>query len=826
MNDRVTLDLFAEGTEEDKAPVAAMAAPEEPRTPLAEAAPEDTQPLPSLLDETGHGGEGGGHGGGGVEDEGDYHPLGEYAEHAYLAYAMSVVKGRAIPDVSDGLKHVQRRILYAMHQLGVTKGTKPVKSARVVGEVLGKWHPHSDQAAYDAMVRLAQDFSMRYPLIDGEGNFGSRDGDSAAAMRYTEAKLSELSELLLSEIDQGTVEFVPNYDGTLREPRLLPARLPMILLNGQTGIGVGMATETPPHNMREVATAAVALLKKPSLSVAELMEHIKGPDFPGGGQIISSAADILSAYESGRGGMRMRARWEVEQLARGHWRIVINELPHGVSANQIIEEIGALTDPQAKKGEKDISAAQKNLKQLFLNLLDVVRDESDKDHPVRLVLEPKSSRQKPDEFMQAFLVNTSLEVNYAMNLVVIGIDGKPTQKNLREILSEWLQFRFETVTRRTQHRLNKVEDRIHILEGRQIVLLNIDEVIRIIRNSDEPKADLMAAFKLSERQAEDILEIRLRQLARLEAIKIEQELKDLRAERETLVALLGDAGLMKKLIIKEIKADAEKFGDDRRTVIETTQAASFTQSVVNEPVTVILSEKGWVRSRSGHGIDLASQTYKNGDQYLAHVETRSVDQVVFLDDRGRAYSVAAATVPGGRGEGVPLATMLDLPSGARIVHMLAGKPEQKILFANSGGYGFVAHLSDLISRLRAGKAFMTLEDKEQVLAPVPVQDLHNDHVAAVAEDSHLLVFPVKDVKVMSKGRGVMLMSLARGQQLADVRLLTVDRVVLEGDGRSGKTASQLIHGQDFKSYLGQRGRRGHLLPRPLKSPRFARDDQA
>lgn len=532
--------------------------------------------------------------------------LAHYAERAYLDYAVSVVKGRALPEVADGQKPVQRRILFAMHEMGLRADAKPVKSARVVGDVLGKYHPHGDQSAYDALVRLAQDFSLRYPLIDGQGSFGSRDGDGAAAMRYTEARLTPISRLLLEELDQGTVDFIPNYDGSMDEPRLLPARLPFVLLNGASGIAVGMATEIPSHNLREVATAAVALIRDDKLTSTDLMQYMPGPDFPGGGQIISSAADIAQIYETGRGSLKVRARWKIEDLARGQWQLVVTELPPNTSSQKVLEEIEELTNPKVRAGKKSLTPEQLQLKQTLLGLLDAVRDESGKDAPVRLVFEPKSKNIGQQEFANALLAHTSLESGAAINLVMIGTDGRPRQKGLREILREWIDYRFATVTRRTRHRLGKVEDRIHILEGRQLVLLNIDEVIRIIRESDEPKPALMQAFGLSERQAEDILEIRLRQLARLEAIKIEQELKDLREEQAELDVLLKSETMMRRRIVKEIETDAKQFGDDRRTLIQEERRAAAEVKVVDEPVTVIVSQKGWVRTRQGHGHDATS----------------------------------------------------------------------------------------------------------------------------------------------------------------------------------------------------------------------------
>ncbi len=498
------------------------------------------------------------------EDDGTL-ALDRYAERAYLAYAMSVVKSRALPQVEDGLKPVQRRILYAMNEMRLSSTSKHVKSARVVGDVIGKYHPHGDISVYDAMVRVAQDFSLRYPLVDGQGNFGSRDGDSAAAMRYTECRLTPIAELLLAEIDRGTVDFIPNYDGAFEEPQLLPARLPFVLLNGASGIAVGMATEIPPHNLREVAEATCHLIRHPEATLEDVLGIIPGPDFPGGGQLISTPETIREAYASGRGSLRLRARWKIEELARGQWRAIVDELPHGVSAAQVLSEIETLTNPQPRAGKKEVSQEQKNLKQLVLGVLDTVRDESSDKAPVRIVLEPKSSRQNRDEFMAVLLAHTSLETSASVNMTMIGRDGRPQQKNLVQILREWIDFRYVTVERRTRHRLDEVDRRIHILEGRMIAFLHIEEVIRVIRESDEPKPALIAAFGLSDIQAEDILEIRLRQLARLEGFKIEKELAELRDERAGLQHLLDSRAAMTKLILKEIQDDAKKYGDDRRT---------------------------------------------------------------------------------------------------------------------------------------------------------------------------------------------------------------------------------------------------------------------
>lgn len=519
-------------------------------------------------------------------DGGEALTLATFAERAYLDYAISVVKGRALPDVCDGQKPVQRRILFAMNELGLNSTAKPRKSAAVVGDVLGKLHPHGDQSVYDALVRMAQDFSLRYPLIDGQGNFGSRDGDGAAAMRYTEARLTPIAKLLMEEIDMGTVDFQPNYDGSTEEPKLLPSRLPFVLLNGASGIAVGMATEIPSHNLREVATAAVAIIRNPKLTHEELMAIVPGPDFPGGGQIITSPTAISDIYRSGRGSVKVRATWKIEDMARGQWQAVVTELPHGTSSQRVLEEIEELTNPKIKLGKKSLSPDQLALKQIMLSMLDTVRDESGREAAVRLVFEPKSKNQDPTEFTNMLLAHTSLETSVSINLVMIGGDGRPRQKSLGDILREWIDFRFTTITRRSQFKLQKVNDRIHILEGREAILLNIDKVIKIIRESDEPKPALMDAFRLSERQADDILEIRLRQLARLETIKIQQELAELRSEKSTLQDLLDNPSSMKRLVIKEIEADEKQFGDARRTLIEVAEKATVETKVIDEPVTL------------------------------------------------------------------------------------------------------------------------------------------------------------------------------------------------------------------------------------------------
>jgi len=739
-----------------------------------------------------------------------------FTERAYLEYAISVVKGRALPDVCDGQKPVQRRILYAMHELGLHTPAKPRKSAAVVGDVLGKLHPHGDQSVYDALVRMAQDFSLRYPLIDGQGNFGSRDGDGAAAMRYTEARLTPIATLLLDEIDMGTVEFQPNYDGSTQEPKLLPGRLPFVLLNGASGIAVGLATEIPSHNLSEVAQATVAMIRHPELTHSELMNYIPGPDFPGGGQIITPAAAIAELYNTGRGTLKVRARWKIEDLARGQWQAVVTELPPGASSQKILEEIEELTNPKIKPGKKSLSPDQIALKQTLLSVLDKVRDESGRDAPVRLVLEPKSKNQDQTEFMNLLLAHTSLESSAPINLVMIGGDGRPRQKALIEILREWIAFRFATVTHRTQFKLTKVDDRIHILEGREAVLLNIDAVIRLIRDSDEPKPALMQAFALSERQAEDILEIRLRQLARLEAIKIEQELKQLRTEKTTLHDLLDHPASMKKLIVKEIESDAKHYGDSRRTLIEAAEKAVVEQKLIDEPVTVILSQKGWVRARTGHGHDASQFTFKAGDGLYRTFECRTVDHLLAFGSQGRIYSVLVNTLPGARGDGVPVTSLIDLASGTRLLHYFAGTAATSLLLTSTAGYGFTAKVGDMLSRTRGGKAFITLDDADEPLMPRMISSRANA-LACLSETGRLLVFGLDEIKPLSGGgRGMILMELGPGEKLLAAQPIDQRGVIVVGTGRGGKTQTIELSAADLKNYLGKRARKGKALDSKLK----------
>lgn len=794
IDDTATPDLFGEATTEAPPPVpplppaaAIPPSPPVPPNPLASPSPSDGDG--SIL-------------------------LHETAARDYLEYAIAVVKGRALPDVKDGQKPVQRRVLFAMHELGLAAGAKPVKSARVVGDVIGKYHPHGDTSAYDAMVRVAQPFSLRYPLVDGQGNFGSRDGDNAAAMRYTEARLTPIAELLLGELDEGTVDFQPNYDGAFDEPAFLPARLPFSLLNGASGIAVGMATEIPSHNLSEVANAAVCLIQDPQATLADLMQHLPGPDFPGGGQIISSEAEIANAYASGRGSLRVRARYDFEELARGAWQLVVRELPPGVSSAKILSEIGALSNPQPKPGKKSIEQSAAHLKALFSSQIERARDESGKDDDIRLVFEPVSSRIDREEFVALLLAHTSLETTAPINLVAVGIDGRPCQKTLTDLIGEWCRFRLETVRRRSAFRLKKAEDRIHILEGRHIVFLNIDEVIHLIRESDEPKPALIARFSLSERQADDILEIRLRQLARLEGIKIEQELERLREEKSELEKLLASDTLLRKLVIKEIKADAAKHGDTRRTLIEPAAMASRSEvaAVADEPATLIVSAKGWARVRQGHGLDLSGVAYKDGDGPGSSFECRTVDSLVIISSEGRAFTVAISSLPDGRGMGAPLPSFVDMGT-SRIAHVIVGKADEDFLFAKSSGYGFIANYGDLLSRQKAGKAFLTMEAESTVLPPSRIAG--TDHVAALSDDGRLLVFPLDQMKRLSGGKGIQILGLKGKETLREA--VAVKGPVVRIDGLFRNKQKTML---SEEKHVGQRARRGAAIGL-INAPRIA-----
>lgn len=751
--------------------------------------------------------------------------LADYAQRAYLEYALSVVKGRALPDACDGQKPVQRRILYSMARMGLSfggangaTGAKPVKSARVVGDVLGRFHPHSDQAAYDALVRMAQDFSQRYPLIDGQGNFGSRDGDGAAAMRYTEARLAKITTLLMDEIDQGTVDFIPNYDGSTEEPRQLPSRLPFTLLNGASGIAVGMATEIPSHNLGEVAAACVAFIKNPKLLDSELYEIIPAPDYPGGGQIISSKKEIADAYNSGRGSLKVRARWKIEDLARGQWQLVVNELPPGVSTQKVLEEIDEITNPKIKTGKKTLSNEQNLLKASILAVLDTVRDESDKESAVRLVFEPKSSRIEVNELVQALLAHTSLETSVPINLTAVGLDGKPAQKSLKTLIQEWVAFRRITVQKRTEFRLGKVKARIHILEGRQIVLLNIDEVIRIIRESDEPKAALIAKFNLSDIQAEDILEIRLRQLARLEAIKIEQELKELRAEQAKLEDILASNTVLNRLLVKEIEQDSKQFADARRTLIQEEKRVVAEVKVIDEPVTVVISEKGWVRARTAHGHDPQSFAFKSGDALYGTFECRTIDTLIIFGNKGRVYSVPVAALPGARGDGQPITSLIDLEPGTQIVHFYAGAAQNTLLLSSTGGYGFMATVESMTTRLKAGKTFLACAENETITKPSVVVGSSSaanqqaaTHVAAVSYLGRIITFEISELKLMTGGgKGLMLISLEDKDSLAGAAAYTRS-IKVSGIGRGGKAREESFEIRSLNNAKSSRGKKGKAV---------------
>ncbi len=739
----------------------------------------------------------------------DIPPPADYAARRYLEYAMSVVTGRALPSVADGQKPVQRRILYAMHRMGLYKSPKHVKSARVVGDVIGKYHPHGDSSVYDAMVRMAQDWSLRYPVVDGQGNFGSRDGDNAAAMRYTEARLTPIAELLLAELDEGTIDWKPNYDGVNDEPCLLPARLPFCLLNGASGIAVGMATEIPSHNLREVARAAAALVRNPATSEDDVLAMIPGPDYPGGAQIISAAEEIAATYRTGRGSLRVRAKWKIEPLARGQWRLVITELPPGVSTATVMSEIEACSNPVAKEkaGKKVFTPEQLNLKAAFLSAISEsgVRDESGKEHDVRLVIEPASSRQGQDDLVRLLLAHTSLETNAPINLTVLGVAGAPRQASLYSIIAEWSRFRLTTVERRTRHRLSAAEKRIHILEGRQAILLDIDKVIKVIRESDDPKADLIAAFKLSDIQAEDILEIRLRQLARLEGLKIGEELAKLREEAAGLNTLLDSEEALRACVAAEIEADAKKYGDDRRTLIEADAKVTLSDtkslSIPDEPTTLIVSKHGWLRSRSGHNVDPTQLSFRSGDSLLACLPCRTVDHLILLDHQGRAYSIPAADLPGGKGDGVPATSLVDFQDGGKLCLAQAVSADKLYLVAGEGGYGFRVKGEDFVSRGKAGKAFLTLDDGEApaIFQPAPA----TGDIAVFTRDGRALVFALDEIRQLAKGRGLKLIDATPGKT-------ALDEIIPVIDGVAGK-----LKGERLENCRGNRGSKG----KPVKTPR-------
>jgi topoisomerase-4 subunit A len=723
-------------------------------------------------------------------------PLSEFTEKAYLDYSMYVIMDRALPHIGDGLKPVQRRITYAMSELGLSAASKHKKSARTVGDVLGKYHPHGDSACYEAMVLMAQPFSYRYPIIDGQGNWGSPDDPkSFAAMRYTESRLRPYAKVLLSELGQGTVDWQANFDGTLQEPTLLPARLPNVILNGGTGIAVGMATDIPPHNLREVAAACILLLDKPKADLAEICEHILGPDYPTEAEIITPRADTASLYETGRGSVRMRAIWNQED-----GDIVVTALPHQVSGNKILEQIAQ--QMQAKK----------------LPMVEDLRDESDHEHPSRLVITPRSNRVNKEELMSHLFVTTDLERSYRVNMNMIGINGRPQVKGLRSLLKEWLVFRTETVRRRLQWRLDKVLERLHLLDGLLIAFLNIDEVIRIIRSEDEPKPVLMQRFELSEVQADYVLDTRLRQLARLEEMKIRAEQDALAKERETLEKILGSERRLKTLIRKEITADAETYGDDRRSPLverDQAQAIDLNAMIPAEPITVILSQQGWIRAAKGHEVDAQALNYKSGDGFQAMLRGRSNQPVIVLDSTGRCYNVNANALPSARGQGEPLSGRLNPAPGAHFVALLAGKPDDLYLLSSSFGYGFICRLEDMLTRNKAGKVLLNVPSGAQVRAPVAIRSMDEEAIAAVTNEGYLLVTPLKELPQLSRGKGNKIINIPSkrlkdgDESMAAIVLLQPKDKLTVVAGKRHKTMGPT----EWNDYQGERGKRGKKLPR-------------
>ncbi len=731
----------------------------------------------------------------GVEQQ----PLRRFTEEAYLNYSMYVIMDRALPHIGDGLKPVQRRIIYAMSELGLSALAKYKKSARTVGDVLGKFHPHGDSACYEAMVLMAQPFSYRYPLVDGQGNWGAPDDPkSFAAMRYTEARLSRFSEVLLSELGQGTVDWNPNFDGTMKEPKTLPARLPHILLNGITGIAVGMATDIPPHNVGEIASACVHLIEQPKADVADLLEFVKGPDYPTKAEIITPKADIDKIYQTGRGSIKMRAVYELEQ-----GEIVITSLPHQASGGKILEQIAS--QMQAKK----------------LPMVVDLRDESDHENPIRIVVVPRSNRVDIEQLMQHLFATTDLEKSYRVNLNMIGLDNRPAVKNLRDILSEWLTYRRETIRRRLQYRLDKVLARLHILDGLLIAYLNIDEVIEIIRTYDDAKAELMSRFALSETQANAILEIKLRQLAKLEEIKITAEQSELNKERDYLEKTLNSKNRMNTLMKKEIREAAEKYGDERRSLlVQRSEAKALTEKdlMPNEAVTVVISEKGWARCAKGHDIDPAALNYKSGDNYRSSAKGRSNCPAIFIDSSGRSFATDAHTLPTARSQGEPLTGRFNLASGENFMYTLMADDENKFLLASDAGYGFITNFTDMVSRNKNGKALISLPQSAKVLPPQQVNNIATDLCLSITTEGRMLVFPVKDLPILSKGKGNKIINIPSARAKNREEYVTLLNVVPEGSAitlYAGKRKLTL-KASDIEHYRGERGRRGHKLPRGLQ----------
>jgi topoisomerase IV subunit A len=736
-------------------------------------------------------------------------PIEQHASHAYLGYAVSTVKSRALPEIADGLKPVQRRILYAM---GDTPGggTSFSKCARYVGEVLGKYHPHGDSSTYEALVHLAQPFSMRYPLIDGQGNFGSRDGDSAAAYRYTEAKLSRYAELLLSEIGEGTVEFQKNYDGKFDEPVLLPARLPFGLLNGSFGIPVGFSTRIPSHNLKEVAAAAALVIRHPRAKLDDVLELMPGPDFPGGGQVISPPEEIRAAYETGRGSLVLKAKHEKEALARGQWRIVVTELPHGVSVKQVMEEIEGLVNPRPSTGKKEVSQEQKRLRQFFLDQVETVRDESDRKSKLRLVIEPRSSRIDPEEMMAALMVHTSLETRYAVNLTWLGLDGLPETKGIVDILREWGEFRVATVRKRSEFRLKKCEERLHIVLGRLLAFVKIDEIIKLIRASEdqaEARLNLQKRYRFSEVQSQDIVDLRLGQLTKLDGVKLNEERKVLEAERKDLKNLLNDEKELKKMVIGELAQDAKSYGDERRTLIKVAERAQVERTVLEEPITVILSRKGWIRARTGHGLDVSQLSFKDGDALLQTLECKTTDPVIVLAASGKSFTLDAAAIPAGRGDGAPVNTLANSGSDD-IVWMASGDLNQRLLMSSTAGLGFLCKLGDLVTKTRQGKDFMRVEEGTAARAPAAVSG--GSYVAALSSDARLLVFPLDEVPERPNGGvGVQLIALPEKIFLSSVAQSDGKSLVVSGIKRKNR-ALETLDAKQLAEHMGKRAQRGKV----------------
>ena len=731
-------------------------------------------------------------------DAPEQQPLHSFTEKAYLDYSMYVILDRALPSLGDGLKPVQRRIVYAMSELALGGNAKPKKSARTVGDVIGKFHPHGDSACYEAMVLMAQNFSYRYPLVEGQGNWGSPDDPkSFAAMRYTESKLAPYASLLLGELGQGTVDWQPNFDGTLKEPVMLPARLPNILLNGGRGIAVGMSTDIPPHNLREVAAAARHLLRHPRASLDDLLELMPGPDFPTGAEVVTSAAELREIYASGTGSIRMRARYDIED-----GDLVIHTLPYQVSGAKAVEQIAA--QMQAKK----------------LPWVEDIRDESDHEHPTRIVIEPRSNRVDKARLMDHLFATTELERNFRVHFNVIGLDGRPQVLGLRQLLSDWLAFRRQTVRRRLEYRLQKILDRLHIVDGLIIAFLNLDEVIAIIRSEDQPKPVLMERFNLSDRQAEAILETKLRHLAKLEETRLRAEQAELESERDSLQELLGSDKAMTRLIGDEIKADAAQYGDERRSpLVERGTAVALDESELTpaEPVTVVLSQMGWVRVAKGHDIDAGGLNYKSGDQFLAAASGRSNQQVAFIDSGGRSYNLPAHGLPSARGHGEPLSGKLNLPTGSAIQQLVIGSNDQPLLLANDAGYGFRCQFSDLLSRNKAGKALINLPAGARVLAPMQITNAASDRLACVSSDGRLLVFAVQELPELARGKGVKLINLPKQKTGDQLSLVAVALVPAE--------SSLVVHAgnrhltlkpQDLEAFCDSRAKRGSALPRGLQ----------